>query len=507
MAYTLDAGSMWNAVQPSLPPGALPVWNYVDTLRGAPGPQGPAGVGIPGPQGQIGPPGAHGAQGPQGPPGRNSFSYLSQRFTVPAIGATLSQSVTDTSWMVAGALLYIPGAGTFSVIGTPTDPHIVTLANSGDPNNAAVGTQVASGTVISPATMRGPAGPSGPIGPMGAQGPQGVSGASAYTTLANAFTIPAGQGVAFVVSASAFSVGLIVYLATGGYFSVVALNQAANTLTLQNQNLPGGAPVGTVIAIGATVSGTGPQGAVGPAGPQGPTGPQGLQGVAPTGAMMLWPTPTPPGGWLNADGSAVSRIQYSNLFSVIGTMYNTGGEDPSTFRLPNLVGRFPLGNSPAYALASIGGEAAHALSIGELAVHAHGLSTHTHTMGNHTHTGVNHLHDLQNHIHAEALQSHVHGYSSFGAVPAGQGFNMTAGGGTWIGSPAQNTATPSSVGGANTGGPNPNNTGAADRDLTTSGPSTNTSDGPSIDSTTSIGSGTPHNTMPPYLTVNYIIKT
>jgi microcystin-dependent protein len=449
--------------------------------------------------------------------------------------------------MQPGQLLYIPGAGTFTVVGTPTDPHIVALANSGDPSNAPVGTQVAGGNLISPANLRGPAGVSGPVGPQGPPGPQGVSGASAFSTLKTDFTIPAAQGVAFVIDASAFSVGLIVYLAAGGYFSVVNRDTVANTLTLQNQNLPGGAPVGTVISAGATVSGTGPQGPVGPAGPQGPVGPQGVIGVAPTGAMFLWPTPTPPGGYLLCDGTPVSRTQYSALFSIIGTSYNTGGEDPSSFRVPNLSGRFPLGTSPSHVLASVGGEETHTLVLAELAAHYHTIpasgnhqhsateADHYHLLGNHTHLGVNHQHDLQNHTHLgidhlHSLSNHTHSYNQFGSVAAGAGLNMTAGGGAWIGNVPSNTGGPSfnATGAADrnltTYGPNINNTGAADRDLTTTGPNPNntnwlsqtmtlptiyTSWSGNIGPTNSdySGSGAAHNNMPTYLTVNYVIKT
>ena len=43
-----------------------------------------------------------------------------------------------------------------------------------------------------------------------------------------------------------------------------------------------------------------------------------------------------PAGWLKCDGSVVSRAAYANLFTFIGTAYNTGGEAGTDFRLPNL---------------------------------------------------------------------------------------------------------------------------------------------------------------------------
>ena len=102
-AYTVDDGSFWVAKQPTAPPGALPQWLYIDTLRGAPGPEGQPGIGLPGPQGQIGPPGQNGPRGPQGLSGKNSFSFISNVFRVPEIGAApLATAVSDTAVTNAG---------------------------------------------------------------------------------------------------------------------------------------------------------------------------------------------------------------------------------------------------------------------------------------------------------------------------------------------------------------------------------------------------------------------
>jgi microcystin-dependent protein len=541
LGYTLDDGGFWDAAQPSAPPGATPVWSFVDILRGSPGPKGDAGIGLPGSQGNIGPPGQAGSRGPQGPAGKNSFSQLSNVINIPAVAAQpLTIHVTDTSWMIAGMLIYIVGAGTFNIVGTPSDLYTAQIANSGDPTNQPAGTAIAAGTTVSPASQRGPTGPQGTAGPQGPPGPQGVSGSSAFSTLSQTFTIPAvgSSAIAFVQNASPFAAGQIVYIQAGDYCSVSSVNTTNNSLTLVNQGYPGGAAPGVVVPIGNTVSGTGPQGPQGIPGPQGPQGPQGLIGVAPTGAMFAWPTVTPPGGYLLCDNSLYSRTAYAALFAIIGTAYNQAGDDPSMFRTPDVRGRVLLGvgqstapGNTAHALNSTGGEETHALDSAELSAHTHGLSTHTHslvhthTMGNHTHAGANHLHDLQNHSHAGAnhlhdLQNHTHGYTAptFGAG----GYNLQPqAGGVQIGSAGANTGGPSpnNTGfadrGLQTGGPNINSSGWSDRDLTTAGPSTNTTDGasvsvtagPSVDSTTSTGSGTAFNELPPYLTVNWIIKT
>ena len=61
--------------------------------------------------------------------------------------------------------------------------------------------------------------------------------------------------------------------------------------------------------------------------------------VLPAGALITWPTETPPDGWLERDGSSLSRKTYAALFAVIGTMYGTA--DGTHFNLPDDRGRFP----------------------------------------------------------------------------------------------------------------------------------------------------------------------
>ena len=62
----------------------------------------------------------------------------------------------------------------------------------------------------------------------------------------------------------------------------------------------------------------------------------------PVGSISLFAGTTAPTGWLICDGSAVSRTTYANLFSVIGTTYGTG-DGSTTFNIPNLKGKVPVG--------------------------------------------------------------------------------------------------------------------------------------------------------------------
>lgn len=64
----------------------------------------------------------------------------------------------------------------------------------------------------------------------------------------------------------------------------------------------------------------------------------------PTGTIQIWSGSNTniPEGWLLCDGSTVSRTNYARLFTAIGTTYGTG-DGSSTFNLPNLKGRIPVG--------------------------------------------------------------------------------------------------------------------------------------------------------------------
>jgi len=64
--------------------------------------------------------------------------------------------------------------------------------------------------------------------------------------------------------------------------------------------------------------------------------------VIPTGVVQIWTTDTAPDGWLLCYGQAVSRTTYAGLYNVIGTTYGAG-DASTTFNVPDMRGRFPLG--------------------------------------------------------------------------------------------------------------------------------------------------------------------
>ena len=76
--------------------------------------------------------------------------------------------------------------------------------------------------------------------------------------------------------------------------------------------------------------------------------------TAPVGTMIDWPvTSSYPTGWLRADGSAVSRTSYADLFALIGTTYGSG-DGSTTFNLPNMI-QAGTGSPVKIIKASLGG--------------------------------------------------------------------------------------------------------------------------------------------------------
>jgi microcystin-dependent protein len=90
-----------------------------------------------------------------------------------------------------------------------------------------------------------------------------------------------------------------------------------------------------------------------------------------TGAIFPFAGEIIPEGFLSCDGGAVSREDYAALFTVIGTTYGSG-DGSTTFNLPDLLGRVPVGLDGAQSefedLGQNGGEKTHTLSSGELPV-------------------------------------------------------------------------------------------------------------------------------------------
>ena len=116
----------------------------------------------------------------------------------------------------------------------------------------------------------------------------------------------------------------------------------------------------------------------------------------PVGSMLMWagPSGSPPTSYLVCDGAAVSRAVYAALFALLGTTFGAG-DGVTTFNLPDLRNRYPLG-ADAVARGGLAGantsDLTHTHADGTLATDA--APGHTHADGTlatdavpgHTHT-------------------------------------------------------------------------------------------------------------------------
>lgn len=98
----------------------------------------------------------------------------------------------------------------------------------------------------------------------------------------------------------------------------------------------------------------------------------------PIGAIIPWTTTIAPNqNWLVCNGQAVSRTTYSQLFNIIGTQYGEG-DGSTTFNVPDLRGRHPMGynleDTDFNRIGKTGGEKTHAMTVDELVRHRHGIT-------------------------------------------------------------------------------------------------------------------------------------
>ena len=113
--------------------------------------------------------------------------------------------------------------------------------------------------------------------------------------------------------------------------------------------------------------------------------------ATPAGVIHAYGGASAPSGYLLCNGASVSRTTYAALFSAIGTNYGVG-DGSTTFNVPNLQGRVPVGlsaDAEFNLLGETGGAKTHTLASNEIPAHVHLVdppSSTTATNGNHTHS-------------------------------------------------------------------------------------------------------------------------
>lgn len=107
------------------------------------------------------------------------------------------------------------------------------------------------------------------------------------------------------------------------------------------------------------------------------------------GEIKIWPGEAAPAGWMFCHGQELEITAHEPLYGVLGTRY--GGDGITTFRLPDLRGRVPVGVGPdVYPGGVTGGSTASVTATGtgsvtltpaQVPVHTH-TATFTATSGN-----------------------------------------------------------------------------------------------------------------------------
>jgi microcystin-dependent protein len=180
-------------------------------------------------------------------------------------------------------------------------------------------------------------------------------------------------------------------------------------------------------------------------------------------------------------------VTYALLFGVIGTAYGAG-DGSTTFNLPNLLGRIPVGQDTAQAefntLGETGGAKSLSIGVTNLPAHTHGID--------HNHAEVTSSSDSHSHSGTtNSGGSHTHKYNTGTSVARAAGTSSGVAG-------IVNTREDTTASG-----------GSHSHSFSTSTDShSHTVNLPNFEGTSgSTGSGTALPSLPPYIALNYIIKS
>jgi microcystin-dependent protein len=195
--------------------------------------------------------------------------------------------------------------------------------------------------VTGPTGMTGYTGWTGMTGPMGVTGPIGVTGYTGWTGITGptGWTGPIGPSgystntgatgpTGPASTADGVPVGQVLSYAGGRYGMTLASSTAIINLSNTSRLRPGQQVIGSTIPAGSFIVSIDSASQITINNP-----------CTDTATILLT---IPPSGYLLCDGTAVSRLTYTNLYQEIGTCWGSGN-GTSTFNLPDLRGYFMRG--------------------------------------------------------------------------------------------------------------------------------------------------------------------
>lgn len=202
--------------------------------------------------------------------------------------------------------------------------------------------------------------------------------------------------------------------------------------------------------------------------------------LLPTGSVVPFAGSTAPSGFLLCQGQAVSRSTYSALYAVLGNTYGAG-DNSTTFNLPDMRGRVPMGvgQGPSLTNRALGakdGVESVSLTQAQMPVHTHSASTRG--AGAHNHNGT-----------TDTQGWHAHRFGRFDPI---QDYPVT-----WGGSRGANIERTSVAVAVDTDG-----AGNHSHNFGTS----TVGDHSHIVDVANSGSGTGHSNVQPSIALSYIIK-